>query len=162
MNFELMMGRGKVGNYRLDETLSKLNSDIGYNPLTLQLAYIADFNTLKVSPLPHQDNLRFFGMGKKSEYLVCREYKNTFTAVHKSSKMTMWSTITGKVLAQGSKIDLGASSGNLDSNRLLGSSMLRDFKVYRANKEDKTWSSDYYRTDRSSLSLIVSLVPAIG
>ena len=98
MNFSLLMNQGKVGSYSLDETLSKLNSYIGYNPQTLQLACMSDFNTLKVSPLPNIDNLRFFGMGKKSEYLVWREYRDTFTAVHKSSKITMWSTITGKVL----------------------------------------------------------------
>ena len=99
------MNQGKVGSYSLDETLSKLNGYISYNPQTLQLAYINDFNSLKVSPLPNKVNLRFFGMGKKSEYLVFREYKGTFTAVHQSSKITMWSTITGKVLQQGSKTD---------------------------------------------------------
>jgi len=35
MNFELLMAQGKVGSYNLDETLSKLNSDIGYYPQTL-------------------------------------------------------------------------------------------------------------------------------
>lgn len=157
MNFELLMAQCKVGSYSLDETLSKLNSDIDYNPQTLQLAYICDFNTLKVTPLPNQDNLRFFGMGRKSEYVLFREYKDTFTAVHQSTKMIMWSTITGKVLQQGSK--LGNESGVLSSLASVGESTsnspLRDFKVYKANKEDRTWTSDYYRREASSLSLIV-------
>jgi hypothetical protein len=37
-------------------------------------------------------------MGSKENYLLCHFYKGTFTAVDKKSKMTMWSTATGKLL----------------------------------------------------------------
>ena len=42
--------------------------------------------------------MKFFGMGNKSNYLICHLYRGTFSTLDKKSKMTMWSTATGKVL----------------------------------------------------------------
>ena len=49
-------------------------------------------------PTPHRNTLKLFGMGLKTDYLLCHFYKGTFIALDKESIMSVWSTATGKIL----------------------------------------------------------------
>ena len=50
-------------------------------------------------PLPHRNTIKFFGMGNKSDYLVWRQQDGTFSALDKKNLfVTMWSTVTGKII----------------------------------------------------------------
>jgi len=49
-------------------------------------------------PLPHRNTIKFFGMGKKKDYLLWYQSHGTFTALNKKFKVQMWSTVTGKIL----------------------------------------------------------------
>ena len=49
-------------------------------------------------PLPHRNTIKFFGMGKKKDYLLWHQSHGTFTALNKKFKVQMWSTVTGKIL----------------------------------------------------------------
>ena len=50
-------------------------------------------------PLPHRNTIKFFGMGYKSDYLIWRQNYGTFAALDKKSlHVTMWSTVTGKII----------------------------------------------------------------
>ena len=50
-------------------------------------------------PLPHRNTMKFFGMGKKSDYLLWRHQDGTFTALDKKLNVTTWSVVTGKIIA---------------------------------------------------------------
>ena len=92
--------------HRLGSALVGVNNFIDYDAETLTISYIKDFNQLRMIPLPHRNTFKFFGMGQKSEYLLWRQNKGTFTAIDKKLKMTMWSTATGKILQTSeSKLD---------------------------------------------------------
>ena len=48
-------------------------------------------------PLPHRNTITFFGMKKKTDYLIWRQENGTFTALDKKTmELKMWSTVTGK------------------------------------------------------------------
>ena len=49
-------------------------------------------------PLPHRNTMKFFGMGDKKDYLIWRQQYGTFTALDKKLQITMWSTVTGKII----------------------------------------------------------------
>ena len=50
-------------------------------------------------PLPHRNTIKFFGMGNKNDYLVWRQQDGTFSALDKKNLfVTMWSTVTGKII----------------------------------------------------------------
>ena len=72
---------------------------IDFNAKTETFAYLKDFNTLKLVPLPHRNTLHYLGSGQKEDYLLSQFYKGTFTALDREQKITMWSTATGKILA---------------------------------------------------------------
>ena len=98
-----LLNKGKVGTYKILNSLQSVSNQIFYHPVTEQFILIANYNTMKVIPAPHKSTHRFFGIGKKEEQLVHRLHRGTFTTVDKNSKMTIWSTITGKIIAQGYK-----------------------------------------------------------
>jgi hypothetical protein len=54
-----------------------------------------------------------------------------------------------------STLDLKRSVNRLNESESENKT-LRDFEVYKANKEDETWTTDYYRKKSASISLIVS------
>ena len=64
--------RGSVENFLVTETVSGLCSQIEYNPYTERIAYMTDYNSVVVIPIPHLNTVNGIGMENKHEYLIWR------------------------------------------------------------------------------------------
>lgn len=64
-----------------------------------------NYSQIVMMPLPHRNTIKFFGMGDKKDYLIWRQQEGTFTALDKRLDITMWSTVTGKIIKQKSMED---------------------------------------------------------
>jgi hypothetical protein len=58
----------------LESTIGNSLDFIDYDEQTATLAYFDDYHTLSLIPLPHRNVHKFFGMGKKRNYLAWIEY----------------------------------------------------------------------------------------
>jgi hypothetical protein len=145
--------KGKVGTYKILNALQSINNSVAYHPVSEQFAFISSYNEMKVIPVPHKSALRFFGMGKKEDQLVHRIHRGTFTTVDKNANLTVWSTVTGKKIAQ------GYSSGQEEP--IDGGHDLKNFEIYKSGgaSDDSVWVKGMHN-DKRSLSLVVSLQPS--
>ena len=97
------MANNELVSSLLDCTVANCLDFIDYDEQKATIAYFDDYHTLSLSPLPHRNAHKFFGMGKKRNYLAWIEYLGTFTAVHQNGVMSTWSKSTGKVLSQNNR-----------------------------------------------------------
>jgi hypothetical protein len=63
------------------------------------IGFLKDYDSIRLLPLTHRNTAVFYGMTAKEDYLIWRHEQGTFTALSKKeSRLSMWSTVTGKVL----------------------------------------------------------------
>ena len=85
-------------------------------------------------------------MGQKHEYSIWREKNGFFTALDQFGTLNTWALSTGKYLY-----------GEQQTEELKGD--LDDFEVYRADKDDITYTRDFYNFEDHSLNLMKSKKP---
>jgi len=103
-------------------------------------------------PLPHRNTIKFFGMGKKKDYLLWHQSHGTFTALNKKFEVQMWSTVTGKIL-QSQEADPNEETKKEERELRLTT---RQYSVYQAGSNDQTYMREWNRTDARSFSLVIS------
>ena len=88
-------------------------------------------------PLPHRNTMKFFGMGDKKDYLIWRQQDGTFTALDKKLQITMWSTVTGKIIKTQASLDM-LKEGN---DELVKESVFSRMKIGTKSIVEKTASN---------------------
>ena len=96
---------GNLEVHKLSDALVGSNSYIDYNKATQTISFMKNYSQIVMMPLPHRNTIKFFGMGDKKDYLIWRQQEGTFTALDKRLDITMWSTVTGKIIKQKSMED---------------------------------------------------------
>lgn len=94
----MRMIEGNIEIAKLQNAIAGANNCIDFDFDTQTVAFVRDFNSILLMPLAHRNTIKFFGMGKKKDYLIWRQQDGIFTALDKKLKITMWSTVTGKIL----------------------------------------------------------------
>ena len=83
---------------RITKSAAGLCNLIEYNLYSERLAYIEDYNTIVVIPIPHLNAVNCIGMENKHEYMIWREKKGFFTALNRRGVLKTWSTLSGKLM----------------------------------------------------------------
>lgn len=73
--------------------------------------------------------MAFIGMGRRDEYIVTKVIKDKFFALDKKGCLFCWSNISGKLLS---------------TVRLSHRQNYQDFRIYEAQKGDKTYHREWY------------------
>lgn len=73
---------------------------IDYNEDNCRFAYLRDYEAVVIVPVLHRNNISFFGMKARSEYIVFRKINDKLIALDDDGCLTTWSVVTGKVLEQ--------------------------------------------------------------
>ena len=89
---------GFVEVHWLRDALVGANDFIDFDLVTQTIAFIKNYQRICLIPLPHRNTIKFYGMGKKSDYLIWREQNGTFSALDRKLRMTTWSTVNGKII----------------------------------------------------------------
>lgn len=63
-----------------------------------RIAFMIDFQTIKVFPILHRAVMIFFGMEKRKEYLAFKQMKGIFIGLDRRLRLTTWNLTTGKLL----------------------------------------------------------------
>lgn len=91
-----------------------------------------------IMPIPHFNLMSFVGMGSKNQYLITKySTDGFFTALHKNGTLYTWSCVTGHLLWKEDQ------RGNFTKAKLKG------YRIYRSDKDDKTYLCDYYNYDNA-------------
>ena len=86
-------------------------------------------------------------MQDKSDYLIWREKDGFFTALDKGGSLVTWSLMTGKLLyIEHQKADACDQK-------------IADYEVYRADKNDITYTQGFYNQVHSSVQLLKTAEP---
>lgn len=175
---------GSLEVHMLSEAMVRSNNFIDYNRQTQTISFIKDYTSIVMIPLLHRNNIKFFGMGDKRDYLIWKQQKGTFTALDKKLNLTSWSTVTGKMIhTKSSKSSIEVKDEN-SLEQIKGLSVSEPFKqsiqmivkdkeieikegfsrkeirkkyeLYQANINDQTYLRNWNTFEKFSFSLIVS------
>ena len=64
---------GSVEVHWLRDALVGANDFIDFDLVTQTIAFIKNYQRICLIPLPHRNTIKFYGMGKKTDYLIWRE-----------------------------------------------------------------------------------------
>ena len=154
VNFNALF-EGKVDETWVSHAATGLNSHIKRSWTTDDISIMTSLEEVAIMPIPHYNVMSFVGMGSKNQYLAWKKSTNGFfTALHKLGKLKTWSCVTGKLLWQ------EYQHGDFSE------SSLRDYRIYRSDKDDMTYMGDYFDYNNAvnpekshSLQLLVSEDP---
>ena len=171
---------GSLEVHMLIDAMVRSNSFIDYNRQTQTISFIKDYKSIVMIPLLHRNNIKFFGMGDKRDYLIWKQHKGTFTALDKKLNLRSWSTVTGKMIhAKRSETWIESNNANsleqtknfsVPNSFKKGLQMMvqdkeveikegfsgKKYDLYRANTKDQTYMRNWNSFDEFSFSLIVS------
>ena len=86
-------------------------------------------------------------MQDKSDYLIWREKDGFFTALDKGGSLVTWSLMTGKLLY------IEHQKADACDQKIAG------YEVYRADKNDITYTQGFYNQAHSSVQLLKTAEP---
>ena len=89
---------------------------------------MSDFDTVQIVPSLHRNVINFMGMLNRDQYLATKKMKDKFIALDKRNILTTWSAVTGK----------------LEQVHQLQDVDLSTYDVYSYEKQDITYSMDWY------------------
>jgi hypothetical protein len=82
----------------LDDAIVGACGLLDYNEDNCRFAYLTDYEEVVIVPVLHRNNVCFFGMKKRSEYVVFRKIHDKLIALDADNFLTTWSVVTGKLL----------------------------------------------------------------
>lgn len=85
-------------SFKLKQALVGLNTYLSYYKNDERMAYMTDYESVKIIPVLHRNTLSFFGIQKKSNYLCFAKISDKFIALDFDNVLTTYSCATGKVL----------------------------------------------------------------
>ena len=132
-------------SYKLQSALVGTNIDLSFSNFAQKMVFMKTMQRAMVLPYVHRNTVNLNGVSQKSDYLIWREKGGFFTAMNKEGVVQTWSLATGNKLYN---VTLPSFSH-----------IFRDFNIYCANSDDKSYHSSYFNFKHSSLSLVMSNQP---
>jgi len=118
-----------------------VNNHIDFCNNSYRIAFLKDFNTIELVPVPHRNTINFLGMKRKSQFLIWREVSGVFTALDAKGVLRAWVIGTGKTTKP------SVTVGNIE---------LEEFELYECNEYDSTYKRDWQQHPKLSVSLLKS------
>lgn len=72
--------------------------------------------------------------------MAFRKFKDKFMALDKKGNITTWNVLTGKIDPR----SMALSGNNLGGGGLVQLEPFQDYEIFRNNKEDNTYRSEWY------------------
>jgi hypothetical protein len=93
------------GNFFLIDAIVGVNGLLDFNPESNRIAFLTDYDNIKIVPVLHRNVLSFFGMKPRNTYITYRKLHDKLIALDKKNRLTTWNVATGKLLDK-VKVDL--------------------------------------------------------
>ena len=122
---------GKVEKYKMASSVGGFANYIDNSKFSDRFSIMQSFDKISVVPFPHLNLINCVGMELKSEYLIWREKNGFFTALDKRGVLNTWSMLDGKMLYTEPVNGEGSEKS------------MRNYVVYRSDKEDLTYTRNY-------------------
>jgi hypothetical protein len=68
--------------YKLKEAIVGVNRHIDFCNSSYRIAFLKDFDSIEMIPVPHRNTINFLGMLPKNNYFIWREVNGVFTALN--------------------------------------------------------------------------------
>jgi len=73
--------------YKLKNAVVGVNRHIDFCNSSFRIAFLKDFDTIEMVPVPHRNTINFLGMQSKSNYLIWRECNGILNALDKTGTL---------------------------------------------------------------------------
>jgi len=94
-----------------------------------RLAYMSDYESVKIIPILHRNSISFFGIKKKENYLLFRKHADKLMALDYDNVISTYSIATGKILMR---------------HKLAVPVLKSTHRIWASDSGDKTYSNGYY------------------
>jgi hypothetical protein len=84
--------------YKLKDAIVGVNRHIDFCNSSNRIAFMKDFDSIEMVPVPHRNTINFLGMRPKKSYLIWREVNGIFTAMDAAKNIDAWIIATGKLV----------------------------------------------------------------
>jgi hypothetical protein len=84
--------------YKLKTAVVGVNRHIDFCNSSFRIAFLKDFDTIEMVPVPHRNTINFLGMQSKNNYLIWRENDGVLNALDKKGDLQAWVIATGKTI----------------------------------------------------------------
>ena len=95
-----------------------VNSHIDFCNKSYRIAFLKNFETIELVPVPHRNTINFLGMDRKNKFFIWREVEGIFTALDMKGILRAWVIGTGKTTKP------TVTVGNME---------LEDYSLYECN-----------------------------
>lgn len=98
-DYSRLVQHGQVEVYKIRSASVGINTNIDYSDYMQRISFLSDYEDIEIVPIPHRNQINFFGMRPKDDYMIWHQdpKKGTFTAVDENGLLIQWSTVTGKI-----------------------------------------------------------------
>jgi len=127
--------------YKLKEAIVGVNRHIDFCNSSYRIAFLKDFDSIEMVPVPHRNTINFLGMKPKDQYLIWREVNGIFTALNIDGELRAWVVATGKLTKATVTIC------NID---------LSGYTVYKSNYYDDSYCNNWQQHPLYSVALLKS------
>jgi len=110
--------------YKLKNAVVGVNRHIDFCNSSFRIAFLKDFDTIEMVPVPHRNTINFLGMQSKRNYLIWRENFGVLTALDKNGVLQSWVITTGKTKKP------EVTQTNID---------FKNYELYQCNLSDDTY-----------------------
>jgi len=136
-----LANHGTLVSYKLKDATVGVNNHIDFCNNSYRIAFLKDFDTLELVPVPHRNTINFLGMKRKSSFLIWREMAGVFTALDSKCVLMAWIIGTGKTTKP------SVTVGNIE---------LDEFELYSCDEFDETYRRDWQQHPKLTISLLKS------
>ena len=117
-------------NFKLKSAMVGENALLDYYKDDMRLAYMSNYENVKIVPVLHRTVIAFIGMRHRTHYVAFRKVRDKLLALDRKSHVTVWSIVTGKIES------MGSLKMHFDLN---------DYEIYANNENDITYKSEWYQ-----------------
>lgn len=120
-----------------------VNRHIDFCNESNRIAFIKNFDSIEMVPVPHRNTINFLGMKPKNSYLIWREVNGVFSALNKTGVIDAWVIATGKLTKTKCKKEPMAIAG---------------YQLYPGDGEASGKSKSYHRNWHQHPDYTISLL----
>ncbi|CDW75557.1 wd-40 repeat protein [Stylonychia lemnae] len=117
-------------NFKLKGALVGHNNLIDYYRQDERIAYMTDYEEIKIVPILHRNTINLFVMQKRKNYVGYSRVKDKLIALDKNNVLTTWNITTGKVVGQ---------------TKLKSQVVSPEYKIFKCDESDIIYQSGWYQ-----------------
>ncbi|CDW78106.1 wd-40 repeat protein [Stylonychia lemnae] len=119
-----------ASNFKLKGAIVGCNDLLDYYKEDQRIAYMSNYDSIKIVPVLHRCAIGFIGMRERKKYLAFKKQKDKLIALDKKGTLTTWSIQTGKIL---------------EHNTLHKSADNSSYSIFAWEKNDITYKASWYQ-----------------